>query len=100
MKSFANIPNWHRIVYILIGLGGALVAILTAIELSPDIVPGDLKHFLPYIPLALVVLSAFLPRVQTATGPGAAPLISPPAPSSRLDVIPPPLVDGHDIQRG
>ena len=80
MTAISNIQNWHRYVLTALGIIGAL---MTAIIAQPAVVPLPLHDLVSWAPFILLVdgsIVAFLPRVQTSTGPGAAPILSPPPP--------------------
>ena len=94
MKSLSQIPNWHIYVYaILVGF----LAVCAAVVSGTLAVPPGLAGVAPYAGFAVIFLTAFLPRAQTATGPGAVPLISPPA---KPPDDPNALHDGHEIPHG
>ena len=70
-----SFSNWHRYV---IAILVAFLAVATAVMTGAVMVPPALASVAPYAGLVVVALTAFLPRIQTETGPGAAPLLSPP----------------------
>lgn len=74
----SNLPNWHRYVY---GALAALLSVLVLMQTGVIPLPAEWK----YAPLALMVgiafLKDFLPRVQSATGVNAPPILSPQDPT-------------------
>jgi len=81
MKAIANLENWHYFAYSILF---ALAAVCTGVVSGVVIVPEGLKDVAPYAGLVGIFLAAFLPRIQTQTGPGAPPILSPPP----KDVLP------------
>jgi hypothetical protein len=80
VTAISNIQNWHRYVLTALGIIGAL---MTAIIAQPAVVPLPLHDLVSWAPFILLIdgsIVAFIPRIQTSTGPGAAPILSPPAP--------------------
>ena len=73
--NIAQIQNWHYYVYSFLA---AFLAVCVAVTSGVLSVPPGLASVAPYAGFAVVFLTAFLPRLQTSTGPGAAPLLSPP----------------------
>ncbi len=76
MSTISNIPNWHAYAYSILF---AIAALCTAIVAGAVTVPPGLHDAAQYAGLVSVFLAAFLPRIQTQTGPGAPPILSPPA---------------------
>jgi len=79
MNSIANVVDWHKYAYTVLGIIGLIA---TGIIAQPQIVPlsiNDIVGWMPFILLLDGSVGAFLPRIQTSTGPGAAPILSPPA---------------------
>lgn len=74
-QSVSSIPNWHKY---LISFLMALAAVCGAILTGAVVVPPELQHIAGYAGITEVFIVAFLPRIQTDTGPGAPPIISPP----------------------
>lgn len=80
-----SIENWHSYVYAILF---AFLAVCTAVISGVITVPPGLASVAPYAGIAVVFLTAFLPRIQTATGPGAPPLISPPPKNALPPIVP------------
>jgi hypothetical protein len=116
LTAVKQTKDWHR--YVLAGLY-TLSAICTAVATDALKLPPALETLAPWAAFGAFALATLLPRIQTSTGPGADPVISP-APKNMRDyavplvpafkvpggVIPPPppstmiLVDGHELPRG
>lgn len=79
MNAIAQIQDWHRYAYIAMGILGVILAGIIA---QPAIVPPPIHDIVGWAPFLLLMEGAVasgLPRIQTSTGPGAAPILSPPA---------------------
>lgn len=85
MQAIANVPNWHYLAYSILA---ALLAVGTLMVTNVIAVPPVLVPDMPWIVLAVSFLGFFLPRLQTQTGPGAPPILSPP-PKDVTPVLPP-----------
>lgn len=74
-NSLQQTVNWHYYVYSFLA---AILAVCIAVQTSVLTLPPALAGGQFYAAVLVVFLTAFLPRIQTQTGPGAEPLISPP----------------------
>ena len=75
MNAIAQIPDWHKY---LLAILYTLSAVCAAVSTGALALPPGLTQLAPYAALGSFVLASFLPRIQTSTGPGAPPIISPP----------------------
>ena len=78
MKSVSNVYDWHQYVYAVLA---AILAVCLAIQADVINLPPYLEGGQFYAAVLVVFISAFLPRIQTQTGPGAPPILSPPVQS-------------------
>lgn len=77
-KKVQQVVDWHYYVYSFLA---SVLAVCLAIQANILTLPPSLTGAQFYVAVAVIFLTAFLPRLQTQTGPGADPIVSPPAPA-------------------